>query len=141
MQQPHHNLIQLIIGFPPFSQNRQTHITLLVNIRMQNLVQALDFRLRKWIVNWRLIAESDFRVGINSVLPGQDGDIQLSDNIRIGIGYFNVWNLILLVSQYVLLHSLSSSLWPWLLLLLILLIDSLLLKVLQHFFINGDLIF
>jgi hypothetical protein len=114
-------LIELIISFPSFSQNRKAYISLLINVWVQNFIETLDLRLRKWVIGKSFVGESNFGVCVCWSLWRQDRDVQLNYRVRIRERYLYIWDFVLLISCDILLHSLLRCLWLRLFLLLFLL--------------------
>lgn len=129
MQQADDHLVQFVIGFPSFSQYWQANISLFVDIWMEDFVETFHIGLRERVVSRCIVWEGNFWMWINCVLGGYDWYVEFCYFIRVGVGYFNIANLIFLVSQYIFAHALLGRLWSGLLFLLCFFLNSSCLEV------------
>ena len=135
MEQSHAHLIQLIDRLPARPQNRQTHVSVLVNVWMQNLVETLNLGRLERVFFGGLEGKGDLRVSVEwSILIGDDLDLEISDWLFNREGNSDVLDTILIVFLDVDLHSLFNCLEVSAVLVFyfLFLLHSLILEIFEH---------
>lgn len=80
MQQSHADLVQLVDRLPTRSQNRQTDVSVFVDIWMQDLVEALDLGWLEGVLFGGLEGEGDLGAPVKGpVFIGNDLDVEVGD--------------------------------------------------------------
>ena len=111
MQQAHADLIELVNRLPSRAQDREADIAVLIDVGVQNLVEALDLWGLEGVFLCGLEGEEDLGVPVEgSLLVGYDLDVQLGDAPLVGVGDGHVLDPVLVVLLDVDLHSLFGGL-------------------------------
>ena len=111
MQKAHADLIELVYRLPTRSQDREADIAVLIDVGVQNLVEALDLWGLEGVFLSGLEGEEDLGVPVEgSLLVGYDLDVQLGDAPLVGVGDGHVLDPVLVVLLDVDLHSLLCGL-------------------------------
>lgn len=110
MQQSNNDQMQFINRLPPSPKQIKTHISVFVDIRMQNFVETFHLRLLERIFLCSGVRKSYPRVTIVRILLiWEDYYVQLSHRIAIGETQHHVVDLILVVVLNVVSHPPLSS--------------------------------
>jgi len=111
VQQSHSHLVELVNGFPSCAQDRQTDVSLGIDVGVQNLIQAPDFGGFVRVLLARVEGKGDARVSVERPLfIRHDFDDEISDRVLFGKRDFDVFYFVFIVLLQVDFHALFGSL-------------------------------
>jgi hypothetical protein len=111
MEKSHADLVEFIDRLPSRPQNGEANVSVLIDVWVEDLVEALDLGRLEGVFFGGLEGKVDLRVPVEgSVLVGNNLDVEVSDRTFIGEGDHHILDAVFIVLLNVDLHSLLDSL-------------------------------